>query len=48
MTVVPYAKHALALNQKRFRQIDNDQDNSHTDPCTVYVSILYHYQLSVA
>jgi len=33
MTVLSYAKHALALNQKRFRQIDNEQHNSHTDPC---------------
>jgi len=47
MTVLPYAKHAPALNQKRFRQIDNEQHNSHTDPCTGYVRILYHYQLSV-
>jgi len=29
-----------ALNQKRFRQIDNEQHNSHTDPCTGYVRIL--------
>ena len=47
MTVLSYAKHALALNQKRFRQIDNEQHNSHTDPCTGYVRILYHYQLRV-
>jgi len=30
MTVLSYAKHALALNKKRFRQIDNEQHNSHT------------------
>jgi len=30
-------------NQKRFRQIDNEQYNFHTDPCTVYVTILYHH-----
>jgi len=47
MTVLSYAKHAPALNQKRFRQIDNEQHNSHTDPCTGYVRILYQYQLSV-
>jgi len=44
MTVLSYAKHAvpLSLNQKRFRQIDNEQHDSHTDPCTGYVRILYH------
>jgi len=46
MTVLSYAKRALALNQKRFRQIDNEQHTSHTDPCTSYVRILYRYQLS--
>jgi len=30
MTVLSYAKHALPLNQKRFRQIDNEQHNSDT------------------
>jgi len=30
MTVLSYAKHALTLNQKRFRQIDNEQHNYHT------------------
>jgi len=47
MTVFSYAKHALTLNQKRFRQIDNEQYNSHTDSCTVYVQILYHHHLNV-
>ena len=47
MTVLSYPKHALTLNQKRFRQIDNEQHNFHTDPCSGYVRILYHYQLSV-
>jgi len=37
------AKHALALNLKRFRQVDNEQYNSHTDICTVYVRILYQH-----
>jgi len=32
MTVLSYAKHALPLNQKSFRRIDNEQYNSHTDP----------------
>jgi len=45
-TVLSYAKHALALNLKRFRQIDNEQYNSHTDPCTVCVRILYHHYLN--
>ena len=35
MTVLPQAKHALTL--KRFRQIDNEQYDSHTDPWTAYV-----------
>ena len=35
-------KHALTLNQKRFRQIDNEQYNSHTDPCAAHVRILYY------
>jgi len=30
MTVLSYAKHAPALNQKRFRQIDNEQYNYDT------------------
>jgi len=30
MIVLSYVKHALALNQERFRQIDNEQHNSHT------------------
>jgi len=47
MTVLSYAKHALALNQNGFRQTDNEQHNSYTDPCTDYVRILYHYQFSV-
>jgi len=47
MTVLPYAKHALPLNQKRFRQIDNGQHNSHTDPCAGYIRILYHYQFKI-
>ena len=36
------SKHALTLNQKRFRQIDNEQYNSHTDPCAAHVRILYY------
>jgi len=32
MAVLSWAKHALSLNQKRFRQIDIEQHNSHTDP----------------
>jgi len=36
-------KQALTLNLKGFRQIDNEQNNSHRDPCTVYVWILYHH-----
>jgi len=47
MTVLSYAKDALTLNQKRFRQIDNEQHNSHADPCTGYVQILYHHHLNV-
>jgi len=31
MTVLSYARHALPLNQKRFRQTDSEQYNSHTD-----------------
>jgi len=27
--------------------MDNEQYNSHTDPRTVYVSILYYYHLNV-
>jgi len=37
MTVLSYAKHAPPLSQKRFKQIDKEQHNSHTDPCTGYV-----------
>jgi len=48
MTVLPYAKQALPLNQKRFRQIDNEQHNSHSDPRTGYFRNLYHYQLKIA
>jgi len=40
MTVFPEAKHALTLNLKRFRQIDSEYYNSHTDSCTVYVRIV--------
>jgi len=46
MTVLPYAKQALTL--KRFIQIDNEQYNSHADPCTVYVKIVYHHHLNVS
>ena len=41
MTILLKAKHALTL--KIFGQIDNEQYDSHTDPCTVYVRILYHH-----
>ena len=34
------------MNQKK--QIDNEQYDSHTNPCTVYVRISYQHQLSVA
>jgi len=47
MTVLPDAKHALPLKQKRFRQIDNEQHYSDTDPCKGYVRILYHHQLKI-
>jgi len=47
MTVLSNAKHALHLNQKRFRQIDNEQYDSHTDFCTGYVQILYHHHHNV-
>jgi len=47
MTVLSQAKHALTLNLKRFKQIDNEQHNSHTDPCTGYVQILHHHHLNV-
>jgi len=43
MTVKSYAKNALALNPKRFKQIDNEQYNSHTDPCTVCIRTVYHH-----
>ena len=43
MTVQSYAKNALTLNLKRFKQIDNEQYNSHTDPCTVYIRTVYHH-----
>jgi len=40
MTILSLAKHALPqTNQKRFRQIDNEQYDSHTNPRTVYVTI---------
>jgi len=39
MTVLSQAKHALTVNLNRFRQIDNEQYNSHTDPCTVYKDV---------
>jgi len=45
MTVLPQAKHAQT--PKRFRQIDNEQYDSHTDPWTAYVRILYHHHLNV-
>ena len=44
MTVLSYAKHAIPLNQKRFRQIDNEQHNSHTDPCN-FISLSTQYNL---
>jgi len=47
MTVLSQAKHALTLNLKIFTQIDNEQYNSHTDPCTGYVRILYDHHLDV-
>jgi len=47
MTVLSWAKHTLILNQKSFRQIDNEQYNYHTDPCTVYIRILYNQILNV-
>jgi len=47
MTVLSYAKDALTLNQKSLRQLGNEQHNSHTDPCTGYVQILYHHHLNV-
>jgi len=47
MTVLPCVEHALPLSQKRFRQIDNERYDSHTDPCTDYVQILYHHHLNV-
>jgi len=31
----------------RFRQTDIDHYNYHTNPCTVYVRILYHHHLIV-
>jgi len=43
MTVQSYGKNALTLNLKRFKQIDNEQYNSHTDPCTVYIRTVYHH-----
>jgi len=43
MTVLSYTKHALPLSHKSFRQMDNEQHNSHTDRCTGYVQILYHH-----
>ena len=43
MTVQSYAKNALTLNLKRFKQIDNEQYNSYTDPCTVYIRTVYHH-----
>jgi len=36
-----------ALKQKRFRQVDNEQYKSHTDPCTVYVWISYNHHPNV-
>jgi len=43
MTVQSYAKNALTLNLKRFKQIDSEQHNSHTDPCAVYFRTVYHH-----
>jgi len=36
------------MNLKSFKQIDNEQYNSHTASCTVYVRILYHHHLNVS
>ena len=36
------SKARTTFKPKRFRQIDNEQYNSHTGLCTVYVWILYH------
>jgi len=41
--VISETRTTSKLNQKRFRQIDNEQHTSHTDPCTGYVQILYHH-----
>jgi len=47
MTVLSQAKHALTLNLKSFRQIDNEQYNHHADPCAIYVRILFYLHLNV-
>jgi len=42
------AKHAPPqINQKKQLDKDNEQYDSHTNPCTIYVRISYQHQLSV-
>jgi len=36
MTILSQAKYALTPNLNRFKQLDNEQYSSHTDPCTVF------------
>jgi len=43
----PLATTMTRSKPKTFRKIGNEQHTSHTDPCTGYVRILYHYQLNV-
>ena len=41
-------RKTLTLNLKRFKQIDNEHYNSHTDPCTVYIRTVYHHHHHVS